>query len=173
VDQLTYLLLEAKKGDRRALSAWVRASQADVWRLCAALVDRAEADDLTQETFLRACRALPAFRADSSGRTWVLAIARRVCADTVRSRSRRRRLLDRIGETVSPRVVVEEFETQELIRLLDSDRKTAFVLTQLLGLSYAETAEICGCAIGTVRSRVARARADLIAMLEEGEAATS
>ena len=51
---------------------------------------------------------------------------------------------------------------------LDPDRRAAFVLTQLLGLPYAEAAEICGVPVGTIRSRVARARADLIDGLDEG-----
>jgi RNA polymerase sigma-70 factor, ECF subfamily len=54
----------------------------------------------------------------------------------------------------------------ELVAGLDVDRREAFVLTQMLDLSYAETAEVCGCPIGTVRSRVARAREDLAAALD-------
>jgi RNA polymerase sigma-70 factor (ECF subfamily) len=54
-----------------------------------------------------------------------------------------------------------------LIAALDPDRRAAFVLTQLLGCSYAEAAAICGCLEGTIRSRVARARTDLIAMTVE------
>jgi RNA polymerase sigma-70 factor (ECF subfamily) len=50
-----------------------------------------------------------------------------------------------------------------LLEALDADRREAFVLTQLIGLSYAEAADVCGCPIGTIRSRVARARDDLVA----------
>lgn len=50
----------------------------------------------------------------------------------------------------------------DLLDRLDPDRREAFVLTQLLGLSYAEAAEVAGCPVGTIRSRVARARADLV-----------
>ena len=94
-DELTELLLAAQDGDRLALSAWIRRSQAEVWRLCAQLVSREQADDVTQEVYLRAYRALPAFRGDSSARTWLLAIARRTCADAVRDLRRRRRLAAR------------------------------------------------------------------------------
>jgi RNA polymerase sigma-70 factor, ECF subfamily len=59
---------------------------------------------------------------------------------------------------------------ERLLEGLDHDRKQAFVLTQVLGLSYAEAAEVCGCPVGTIRSRVARARLDLVARF--GEAAT-
>ena len=70
----------------------MRASYRDVWRLCAALVDEQAAEDLAQETFVRATRALQGFRGHSSARTWVLAIARHVCMDELRARSRRRRM---------------------------------------------------------------------------------
>ncbi|WP_255622142.1 sigma factor-like helix-turn-helix DNA-binding protein [Pseudonocardia sp. DSM 110487] len=52
-------------------------------------------------------------------------------------------------------------------RALDPERRTAFVLTQVLDLSYAEAAEVCGCPVGTIRSRVSRAREDLVAAMEE------
>lgn len=55
--------------------------------------------------------------------------------------------------------------SEELVSLLDPERREAFVLTQEFGLSYAEAAEICNCPIGTIRSRVSRARSDLLEML--------
>ena len=91
MDQLTADLLAARAGDRSALTAAIRSSQADVWRLCAHLVGREDADDATQDTYLRAVRALPAFRGESAGRTWLLTIARHACADEIRRRMRRRR----------------------------------------------------------------------------------
>src|SRR3954453_3320096 len=92
---MTELLLAAQDGDRLALSAWIRRSQAEVWRLCAQLVSREQADDVTQEVFLRAYRALPAFRGASSSRPRLRATARRTCADAVRDLRRRRRLAAR------------------------------------------------------------------------------
>ena len=62
----------------------------------------------------------------------------------------------------------EEIGTRDLLTRLEADRRAAFTLTQMLGLSYEEAAEICGCPIGTIRSRVARARSDLIEMLGAG-----
>jgi RNA polymerase sigma-70 factor, ECF subfamily len=169
-DELTSLALDAREGDRFALAAFVKASEADVWRLCARLVDRQSADDLTQEVYVRAMRALPAFEARSTARTWLLSIARRTCADEVRRRVRRRRLLGRIGarrgddEAVEPDVA-DASAVEELLSRLAPDRREAFVLTQVVGLSYAEAAEVCACPVGTIRSRVARARADLVAAL--------
>jgi RNA polymerase sigma-70 factor (ECF subfamily) len=56
----------------------------------------------------------------------------------------------------------------QLLRTLDPDRRAALVLTQLLGLSYEEAPEVCGCPVGTIRSRVSRARADLVAAMAPG-----
>ncbi|TFV68329.1 UNVERIFIED_ORG: sigma-70 family RNA polymerase sigma factor [Bacillus sp. AZ43] len=173
MDELQRTASEAAGGDPLAAAAFVRATQADVWRLCAALGDPGSADDLTQETYLRAFGSLHRFEHRSSVRTWLLSIARRVCADAVRSRRRRRLTLVRDDadlETLSGPVhgdpVAEGATVEDLLARLDVDRREAFVLTQLLGLSYAEAAEVAGCPVGTVRSRVARARADLIASLD-------
>jgi RNA polymerase sigma-70 factor (ECF subfamily) len=176
VDDLERYAAAAVEGDPLAAAALVRATQSDVWRLCAALGDRGAADDLTQETYLRAFGALHRFEGRSSVRTWLLAIARRVCADAVRSQRRRRLTLvgdDAVLEALEGRAgdgadrVGEGAVVGDLLDRLDPDRREAFVLTQLLGLPYAEAAEVAGCPIGTIRSRVARAREDLVAAVTE------
>ena len=145
-----------------ATTAFVRRTQPEVWRVCARLGDRADADDLTQEVYLRALPALAAFRGESSARTWLLQIARYVCADHVRGRTRRRSLLDRLVQReataggVTRRERTGELDLDDLIGRLDPDRREAFVLTQVAGLSYAEAAMVCEVPIGTIRSRVAR-----------------
>jgi RNA polymerase sigma-70 factor, ECF subfamily len=158
--------LAAQLGDQAAAARFVRATQAEVWRLVAHLGGREVADDLTQETYLRAFRALPRFAARSSARTWLLAIARRVCADHVRVATRRR-----TAEPARPQVAADISDQVILRTLLDAlpaPRREAFVLTQLLGLGYEEAAAVCGCPIGTIRSRVARARDDLVQALSPG-----
>src|SRR2546429_9504188 len=85
MDRLTGLLVQARDGDRLALGAAIRLSQAEVWRVAAHLVGPNEADDVTQDVFVRAWRALPSFRAESSGRTWLLAIPRRAFAHAPRN----------------------------------------------------------------------------------------
>lgn len=163
MDEWTRLALDARAGDEDAVAAFVRATQADVWRLCAHLGDRDQADDLAQEVFLRTLRSLRSFRGDSPVRPWLFSIVRRVVADDIGSRQRRRR--EPLAE-VGP--VPDHQDEVALTALLDGlaeDRRLAFVLTQVLGLSYAEAAEAVGCPIGTIRSRVARAREDLAAML--------
>jgi RNA polymerase sigma-70 factor (ECF subfamily) len=169
VGQLERLAALAATGDRAAQAELIRLTQADVWRLCVHLADRQVAEDLTQETYLRALPALARFEGRSTLRTWLLSIARRVCADHLRARRRRGLVLvggssdltdldrdapaDLVGGTVA---------AQDVLDRLDPERREAFVLTQLIGLPYAEAAEVVGCPIGTIRSRVARARADLV-----------
>ena len=161
VDELTRLFLAARDGDRTALLQAVRASQADVWRLARHLVGPDDADDVTQDTFVRAWRALPALRGDSSARTWLLSIARRACADAVRRNVRRRRLAELVaascGGTGAPADDPSgAHAVGALVDELPRDQRVAFVLTQVVGCSYAEAAEACGVPVGTIRSRVAR-----------------
>jgi RNA polymerase sigma-70 factor, ECF subfamily len=179
VEDLERLAAAAVDGDPLAAAALVRATQSDVWRLCAALGDRQSADDLTQETYLRAFGSLHRFEGRSSLRTWLLSIARRVCADAIRSRRRRRLTLVRedaelevLGTGDDADRVGEGAAVADLLARLAPDRREAFVLTQLLGLPYAEAAVVAGCPVGTIRSRVARARADLVEALGD-EAVTA
>ncbi|MGZ6820766.1 MAG: sigma-70 family RNA polymerase sigma factor, partial [Blastococcus sp.] len=151
MDELQRTAEDAAAGDPLAAAALVRATQSDVWRLCAALGDPNSADDLTQETYLRAFGSLHRFEGRSSVRTWLLVIARRVCADAVRSRRRRRLTLVHDVAEVGPMApgqdadrVAEGVAVDDLLARLDPDRREAFVLTQLLGLPYAEAAEVAG-----------------------------
>ncbi len=162
-DEVTEVALRARRGDAVAATTFVRSTQADVWRLCAHLGSPASADDLTQETYARAFASLHRFLGRSSARTWLLSIARRVCADAVRAAQAARRV-----PTAAPDPVADHagsVATRALVAALPEDRREAFVLTQVLGLSYAEAADVCACPLGTIRSRVARARADLVAGL--------
>ena len=158
-DEITALALRARRGDAAAAAAFVRATQADVWRLCAALGSPQQDDDLTQDTYARAFGSLHRFLGRSSARTWLLSIARRACADAVRSAVRERRLPadSRVEADPSGGVAI-----RLLVSALEPDRREAFVLTQVLGLSYAEAADVLSCPIGTIRSRVARARTELM-----------
>ncbi|MFC4021472.1 sigma-70 family RNA polymerase sigma factor [Micromonospora sp. GCM10011542] len=165
-DPATEWALTARGGDPAAQAALVRLTQVEVWRFTAALVDPESADDLTQETYLRAFRALPGFEGRSSARTWLLGIARRTCADHLRAVVRRRRLDERLtanAHTDRPHPdPAGQLGAADLVRRLSPERRGAFVLTQLLGLSYAEAAAVEGVPVGTIRSRVARARDDLV-----------
>jgi RNA polymerase sigma-70 factor (ECF subfamily) len=125
---------------------------------------------VVQDTFIRAYRALPRFRGDASGRTWLLVIARRAAADALRTKNRIRRTERQTMPDLDGSLLDTALALQSLIDGLDTDRREAFVLTQIVGCSYAEAAAICGVRIGTIRSRVARARE---ALLEQVHAARS
>jgi len=155
-DEITSWALAAKAGDRPAAAAFIRATQHDVHRFVTHLVGAGEAEDLAQETYLRAMRALPRFAARSTAKTWLLAIARRACADHIRTVARR----PRTAALADWQVAADA----ELAR----ERREAFVATQVAGLTYAEAAEVCDCPIGTIRSRVARAREDLVVAMRSG-----
>jgi RNA polymerase sigma-70 factor (ECF subfamily) len=173
-DAVTELALAAGRGDQVAAAEFVRATQGDVWRYVAYLVDRGNADDLTQETYLRALRGLRTFRGETAGRIWLLSIARRVVADHFRKQGRRPNVVapldgaDGLRERVRAEGdSAEEVSVRMLIAALDPDKRDAFVLTQIHGLSYAEAAQSCGVPIGTIRSRMARAREQLVADLAD------
>lgn len=171
-DAVTALALAAGRGDARALEAFIKATQVDVWRFVAYLSDGGSADDLTQETFLRAIGALPRFSGRSCARTWLLSIGRRVVADHIRyQRSRPRTTSVPDAETRRTRSgrargFEDVVEISTMIADLAVDQREALLLTQVLGLSYAEAASVCGCPVGTIRSRVARARSELLGAAE-------
>jgi RNA polymerase sigma-70 factor (ECF subfamily) len=142
--------------------------------LCRHLGDTQSADDLTQETFLRVHKALRTFRNEASPKTWVLSIARRVCADEIRLLARERRRMNRLRDEVvsggrDQPDVADAVTLWALVDRLDLDRRAAFVLTQVFGLSYDEAATVCDCPVGTIRSRVARARSDLISAQSDSQ----
>lgn len=172
MDDLTRLALAAGAGDQAALDRLVEGAYDQVWRFCARLVDQQTADDLTQDAFVGAVGALPQFRGQSSARTWLLSIARNTCMDELRARDRRRRRDATLAAGRTDAGVGGDVSSgvgaRDLVARLAPERREAFVLTQLLGLSYAESAEICGCPPGTIRSRVSRARADLLRALGDG-----
>ncbi|WP_443034244.1 sigma-70 family RNA polymerase sigma factor [Streptomyces sp. BE147] len=168
--QITGWALAAGGGDREAAERFVRATYDDVRRFVAHLsADVPGADDLAQETYLRAMTGLARFAGRSCARTWLLSIARRVVIDRHRTAAARPRIADTADwqaavERAQPRHLPgfdESVAVFDALRSLEPARRQAFVLTQLLGLSYEEAATAAGCPIGTVRSRVARARRDL------------
>lgn len=177
MDRLTRLLLEAQRGDRDALEQFVVETHRDVLDLCRHLGDRDNADDLAQETYRRAVASLPRYRAEGPARNWLLTIARRTCVDATRRRARRRRLRQRVTELavdehIVPTPITERPEIDELLARLDDDRRAAFVLTQLTGFQYHEAADLLGVPVGTVRSRVARAREQLLHIVNDTDQAT-
>ncbi|MDT0345398.1 sigma-70 family RNA polymerase sigma factor [Streptomyces litchfieldiae] len=171
---VTRWALAAGAGDESAVERFVAATRPDVRRFVIYLTgDPQVADDLTQETFLRALRTLPRFAGRSSARTWLFSIARRAVVDRVRYDKARPVLVcteawQNLAEAAQPRHlpgVDEGVVLEDLVAKLSAERRQAFLLTQLVGLPYAEAAAVSGCPIGTVRSRVNRARRTLTAQL--------
>ncbi|MFE0553765.1 sigma-70 family RNA polymerase sigma factor [Streptomyces pilosus] len=177
-ESTTAWALAARGGDPAAVEHFVRALHRDVRHYVTYLsADPQAAEDLAQDTFLRALGSLHRFEGRSSARTWLLSIARRAVIDSYRHASARPRPADTddwqaAAEGAQPRGLPGFDDGVALAELLDAlpeERREAFVLTQLLGLPYAEAAELSDCPVGTVRSRVARARSSLIRSLHDAE----
>jgi RNA polymerase sigma-70 factor (ECF subfamily) len=170
-DHLRAFVDAAREGDNVAVRELVRCTQPVIWRLCNLLGSPGEEDDLVQDTYLRAFRSLSSYRGDAPFTAWLSAIARRVCADHVRGRVRDRRVIGALTETAEDRwVAAPGNPTLELLDAIDPDRREAFMLTQVAGLSYEEAALVLDCPVGTIRSRVARARADIVVEVRAAEA---
>ncbi|MYQ99051.1 sigma-70 family RNA polymerase sigma factor [Streptomyces sp. SID6137] len=174
--------LAARGGDPDAADHFVRALHADVLRYVTYLSgDPQTAHDLTQDTFARAFGSLHRYEGRASARTWLLSIARRAVADSLR----RAAVRPKIADTVDWQTAVEGTQPRglpgfddgiallDLLETLPDERREAFLLTQVVGLSYEEAAGFTGCPIGTVRSRVSRARATLERVLREAESAST
>ncbi|MCL4672918.1 MAG: sigma-70 family RNA polymerase sigma factor [Sphingomonadaceae bacterium] len=132
------------------------------------------ADDLVQETLLKAWAAQERFEPGTSMRAWTFVILRNVYLTEMR----RNRFRGEYDETVAERILVQSAEQEEPIHLNDmrralmalpEERREALLLVGAGGFSYEEAAEICQCPVGTIKSRVGRARAAITAMLDGGE----
>ncbi|MCB1030240.1 MAG: sigma-70 family RNA polymerase sigma factor [Acidimicrobiales bacterium] len=174
-EELSVLARRAADGDAQAEAAFVARTIDDVWRFCAHQLGPNQADDAVQATYIRALRSLKNFRGDSSPKTWLLGVARNTCLDERRALARRIRVLERVAQQESSPAAASldtdlSPESEDLLNRLETDRREAFVLTQILGLPYEEAALAVGCPVGTIRSRVARARADLLELSASDDA---
>lgn len=166
-----------REGDPRAFEELVIAYQHRVFGVALRMLgSRAEAEEAAQEVFLRAHRAIADFRGDAKLSTWLYAIASRLCMNRLASGERR---LLREGEETLARIPsghaspVDELERSErdaalhrAIAELSDERRMVVVLRDLEGLSYEEIASALDLELGTVRSRLHRARMDLKEKLE-------
>ncbi|MFQ5860280.1 MAG: sigma-70 family RNA polymerase sigma factor [Dehalococcoidia bacterium] len=169
----TPLPLQNEGGDWRCFNCLVEEHQAQVYNLCAYLLgDRALAEDATQETLLSAYHALSRFRGGNL-RAWLLRIAANTCKDMLRAARARPSLsleemtpleqpLAASGQD-SPEESALRRELRQVIRQgllgLPPEQRMALVLVDVQGLSYEEAAQAMACNLGTVRSRLSRARA--------------
>ena len=170
------LVIRVQKGDKHAFDLLVRKYQHKVAKLVSRfLYDRSEVDDVTQEAFIKAYRALKGFRGDSAFYTWLYRIAINTAKNYLVSMGRRppRTDVDADGaEGLAGASDLREIETPEnsllteeiaqtvrrTIESLPDDLRTAIMLREFEGMSYDEIANIMECPIGTVRSRIFRAR---------------
>lgn len=168
------ILNAARKGDARAFETLVRAYQVDVWRLCLHLMGNpAQADDVTQDAFVRIFRFLPRYRGDSRFSTWVFAIARNCALDEMRKTKRRQLLLDRAHLQRQVQHVEQSslVEVRDALAALSLELREPIVLIDMLGESYRDAAIVLGVPEGTVKSRVHRGRLQLAEALGEKKAA--
>ncbi|MDY6946925.1 MAG: RNA polymerase sigma factor RpoE [Pseudomonadota bacterium] len=170
------LVRRVQAGDQTAFNLLVLKYQHRVLKLVGRFVnDAAEAEDVAQEAFLKAYRALASFRGDSAFYTWLYRIAINTAKNALVSQRRRPVDFDldlqdpdqydrqaKLKEADTPEGVLltEEIRTvvEEAMEQLPEDLRTAIVLRELEGLSYEEIAEAMDCPVGTVRSRIFRAR---------------
>ena len=163
-------LARAREGDLDAFEDLVRQYQADVWRFANHLTrDRALADDVTQEAFLRAYRFLGSYRGDAKFTSWLFRIVRNCGMDALRSR---RSYLAKETPLPAPATNPEtRAELQAALREISDDHREPFLLIEVFGLSYQEAADVLGLKVGTVKSRMHRARLSLVRELTDEEQA--
>ena len=162
----------ARRGDLLAFEELVRLYQADAFRFAWHLTrDRPLAEDVTQEAFLRAFRFLGGFRGDRKFGSWLFSIVRNCAMDALR----RQRQSQPWDEETMPRTVADPSARAELdaaLRAISAEHRETFLLVEVFGLSYQETADVQGVAVGTVKSRMFRAREALYKAIGIGEEAT-
>jgi RNA polymerase sigma-70 factor (ECF subfamily) len=164
----------ARRGDLLAFEDLVRDYQADAFRFAWHLThDRQLAEDVTQEAFLRAFRFLAGFRGDRKFGSWLFSIVRNCAMDALRRQ--RRSEAAPWDDQFFPRSVADPTARAELeaaLRSVSTEHREAFLLVEVFGLSYQETADVLGIAVGTVKSRMFRARQALCLAIADEEEAT-
>jgi RNA polymerase sigma-70 factor (ECF subfamily) len=175
VDQ--QLVLRAQSGDKRAFELLVMKYQRKLGRLLSRFVrDPAEVEDVAQEAFIKAYRALPTFRGESAFYTWLYRIAINTAKNYLVALGRRAPTTvgvdiddaenfedaDQLRDTSTPESELEGKEIAGVVNkamdAMPEDLRTAITLREIEGLSYEEIASVMNCPIGTVRSRIFRAR---------------
>lgn len=170
------LVARTQAGDRVAFDLLVRKYQHKVIKLVSRYVAPADAPDVAQESFLKAYRAVNGFKGNSAFYTWLYRISINTAKNFLVARARRPASQDidvadaevlgyggHFSEQDTPEALLESEEVRDTlidaIRELPSDLRTAIMLRELEGMSYEQIAESMECPVGTVRSRIFRARA--------------
>jgi len=175
----------AQSGNQGALDQIIAHYEKRIYNFCYRMVgDREEAFDLAQDTFLRVCASLRSFRGDAPFSSWIYRIANNVCVDYIRRKKKCRILsLDAACETADGEVYLQvstgepgpadvaEYgelvrEVTEGIRGLSPEHRAVIVMHDVQNLTYEQISEVCRCPMGTVKSRLNRARHALKRHLE-------
>jgi RNA polymerase sigma-70 factor, ECF subfamily len=172
------VLRKAQRGDERAFSLILRAYETPVFNYVLRLVggDRALAEDLTQEVFLRVFQGLPKFSLRSKFTTWLFQVTKNRVLDELRASERRPRALVAIDDIAPLEVMDAPIERLEeidalwtAVELLSTDLKMALLLRDVVGLSYTEIADSLEVTLATVKWRIYKAREEVqIALVREG-----
>ena len=171
------LVARVKAGDKKAFDLLVLKYQRKIMRLLSRMIrDQAEVEDVAQEAFIKAYRALPQFRGDSAFYTWLYRIAINTARNWLSSNSRRPSTpssyenedgetfdeMDNLTDNTTPESELASRQiaqtVNQAIEDLPEDLRTAIVLREIEGMSYEDSAQSMNCPIGTVRSRIFRAR---------------
>ena len=178
------LVERAQRGDKRAFELLVLKYQRKLGRLLSRFVrDAAEVEDVSQEAFIKAYRALPSFRGDSAFYTWLYRIAINTAKNYLVALGRRAPTTtgfdneeaegfedaEQLRDSNTPESELEGKEiaatVNRAMNALPEDLRTAITLREIEGLSYEEIANVMNCPVGTVRSRIFRARDAIAAEL--------
>ncbi|MCS6786670.1 MAG: RNA polymerase sigma factor RpoE [Thiobacillaceae bacterium] len=179
------LLVErVRQGDKRAFELLVEKYRRKIGRLLARMVrDPEEVQDIAQETFIKAYRALPQFRGDAAFYTWLYRIAVNTAKNYMTARNREMSTVSEVAgeeeEGGEERYAAPDIDTpeghllskqiayavNEAVEALPEELRTAITLREIEGMSYEDIANFMGCPIGTVRSRIFRAREAIAAKL--------
>ena len=171
------LVARVKAGDKKAFDLLVLKYQRKIMRLLSRMIrDQAEVEDVAQEAFIKAYRALPQFRGDSAFYTWLYRIAINTARNWLSSNSRRPSTpssyenedgetfneMDNLTDNTTPESELASRQIAQTVNKaiedLPEDLRTAIVLREIEGMSYEDIAQSMNCPIGTVRSRIFRAR---------------
>jgi RNA polymerase sigma-70 factor, ECF subfamily len=171
------VLRKAQRGDERAFSLIVRAYEVPVFNYVMRLVgDRALAEDLTQEVFIRVFQGLPKFSLRSKFTTWLFQVTKNRVLDELRASERRPRALVALDDAPQLEVLdapAEQVETIEAlwtaVEGLNTDLKMALLLRDVVGLSYNEIADSLDTTLATVKWRIFKAREEVqLSLAREG-----
>ncbi len=182
-EQEAQIVRRVLQGDVNAFEKLVTEYEKAVYAIALRMTGNAEdAADMTQETFIKAYNSLQSFRGDSKFSVWLYRIASNVCLDFLRSRSRKPTVslsveddegeeteLDIADESQSPEQLLERGLTRDAVRrgleALPPDYRQILLLREIQGLSYEEIADTLSIEVGTVKSRIFRARKRLCSFL--------